>query len=102
MLQNFTFPHSHSGNWARMDAVTQEECGHLTDVIAKAIEAGQVVDIKDLIMKVRGKMADICTLFSFWCFKIRDPSPDSNSTVLRFSLSKKVQFSSASDDLPLA
>ncbi len=54
MLQNFTFPHSHSANWEQLEVICQEECAELVAHIGEVISDGEaaVVDIKPLIMKV--------------------------------------------------
>lgn len=56
MLGNFTFPHSHSGNWKRLEAICQEECAelvrHLEDCVARsASPGGAVVDMKEVVLK---------------------------------------------------
>ena len=61
-MQEFTFAHSHSSTWNRMNAICREEganlVGHLNDMAAKSNDsidggdANAIIDFRMIVLKV--------------------------------------------------
>ena len=66
-MQEFTFAHSHSSTWNRMNAICREEganlVGHLNDMAAKSNDsidggdANAIIDFRMIVLKVGQKKA---------------------------------------------
>ena len=53
LMQTFTFPHSHSNKWARLDEITKDECSGLIRYIKKSLGGqAKLLDLQPLILKV--------------------------------------------------
>lgn len=55
MLQKFTLPYSHSGNWGQLDAICQEECAHMIASIKVSLgsDLAGTYDVRPIVMKAR-------------------------------------------------